>query len=74
MSEYQGSYQRLHRCIDELDRYERGSFGRRTAVSDLARAIDDLVLARVKEILSDKSMDELEQLAQELASPIAAAK
>lgn len=74
MIEYQESYQRLHRAIDELDRNERGTYGRRMAVGDLARAIDHLVLTRVREILTDKSMDELEQLAKELASPNAAVK
>jgi len=74
MSEFQESYQRLHRCIDELDRSDRGTYGRRTAVGNLAHAIDALVLTRVKELLADKSMDELEQLAKELASPIAAEK
>lgn len=69
MSEFQSSYQRLHRAIDELDRHERGTYGRRAAVGDLAHAIDDLIFTRTRQLLADKNMDELEQLAKELASP-----
>lgn len=72
MSEYQQSYHQLHRAIDELGRHDHGTYGRRTAIGNLAKAIDELVLARVREILADKGMDELEQLAKELASPNAA--
>lgn len=72
MTEYQTRYQQLHRAIDELDRCERGTYGRRAAIGELVRAIDNLILARVNEILGEKGMDELEQLAKELAPPKAA--